>query len=322
MRVAQHISRYAEAHRCSWLPKCSGLNATRHRATRRDTRISPSRDQRDPRDIALHGKHHPNTHANHDPDRGIGVRPAQYLLPRLPASRPWRKGSHSDRRNRAAMARHFGANSTAHTDDDLVTNRAATRGHDACPCLDHRHGQYLDSYLTQGIHLYRRHHLTQNHLASRDHATRAYRVQGPGVYRTRREQINTRRDERAALARVCNAIVAELVGRVAYPTTSGALSPIMAQVLDAVEPRMIAWIRAPATASVMITADFCVCTTAGPQVPRHTNVEGVAAVVNRVRKPVASWMSPGMGERIDDDVAGTGVQRIEATTQYAVWRAV
>jgi hypothetical protein len=29
-----------------------------------------------------------------------------------------------------------------------------------------------------------------------------------------------------------------------------------------------------------------------------------------------------MGERIDDDAAGTGVQRIEATTQYAVWRAV
>jgi hypothetical protein len=33
-------------------------------------------------------------------------------------------------------------------------------------------------------------------------------------------------------------------------------------------------------------------------------------------------MSPGIGERIDDDVAGTGVQRIAATTQDAVWRAV
>lgn len=322
MRVAQHISRYAVAHRCSWLPKCSGLNATRHRATRRDTRISPSRDQRHAPDIAPHGKPHASAHANHDPKQGIGVRPVQYLLPRLPASGRWRKGTHSDHRNRATMARRVGANFTTNTDSDLVTNRAATRYHCACPCLDRGHGQYLDSYLTKGMSTYRCHHLIHNHVASRDHATRAYPGQGRALYRTRHEQINTRRDGRAAWAPVCNAIVAELVGRVAYPTTSGAPSPIRAQVLDAVEPRTIAWIRAPATASAMVTAGYRVCTTAGPQVPRHTKIEAVVAVANRVRKPVASWMSHGMGERIDDDVAGTGLQRIEATTQDAVWRAV
>lgn len=322
MRVAQHISRYAVAHRCSWLPKCSGLNATRHRATRRDTRISPSRDQRDPCDIAPHGKHHPSTRADHDPDRGIGVRPVQYLLPRLPVSRRWRKGSHSDRRDRAAMARHFGANFTAPTDADLVTNRAATRDHDARPCLDHRHGQYLDPYLTQGMSTYRCHHLTHNRAASRDHAMRAYPVQGPGVYRTRREQIDTCRDWRAAWVPVSNAIVTELVGRVAYPTRSGVPPPIRMQALDAAAPQTIAWIRAPARASTAVSAGYRVCTTAGPQVPRHTNTEAVVAVVNRVRKPVAPWMSRGMRERIDRDVVGAGLQRIEAATQDAVWREV
>ena len=185
------------------------------------------------------------------------------------------------------MARHFDANFTAHIDGDLLTNRATTRDRDACPCLDHRHGQYLDSYLTQGLSIYRCHHLIHNHVASRDHATRAYPVQGRAVYRTGREQIDTCRDWRAAWAPVCNAIVTELVGRVAYPTTSGAPSPIRVQVSDAVEPQTIAWIQAPATASAVLTAGHRVCTTAGPQVSRHTNIEAVAAVVNRVRKRVA-----------------------------------
>ncbi len=322
MRVAQHISRYAVAHRCSWLPKCSDLNATRHHATRRDTRISPSRDQRHPRDIAPHGKHHTSADANHDPNRGIGVRPVQYLLPGLPASRRWRKASHSDRRNRAATAVHLRANFTAHTDADLLTNRAATSDHYARPCLDHRHGQYLDRYLTQGVSTYLHHHLIHNHVASRDHATRAYPVQGRAVYRTRRGQTDTSRDWCAAWAPVWSAIVTELVGRVVYPTASGAPSPIMVRVLDTVEPQTTAWIRAPATASAMRNAGYRVCTTARPQVPRHTNTGAVAAVVNRVRKPVAARMPHGMGERIDDNVAGTGLQRIEATTQDAVWRAV
>lgn len=264
MRVAQHISRYAVAHPCSWLPKCSGLNATRHRATRRDTRFSPSRDQRDPRDIAPHGKHHPSTRANHDPDRGIGVRPVQYVLPRLPVSRQWRKGSHSDRRKWAAMARHLGANLTAHTGDDPVTNHAATRYHDTRPCLDHRHGQYLDTYLTKGMSTYRYHHPAHNHAASRDHATRAYRVQGPATYRTRREQIDICLDWRAAWSPVSNAIVTGPLGRVAYPTMSGAPPPIRVQVLDAVELQTIAWIRAPATASAMVTVGYRVCGTAEP----------------------------------------------------------
>lgn len=242
MRLAQHISRYAVAHRCSWLPKCSGLNATRHRATRRDTRISPSRDQRHARDIAPHGKHDASAHANHDPKQGIGVRPVQYLLQRLPTSRRWRKGTHSDHRNRATMARRFGASFTINTDSDLVTNRAATRDHNACPRLDRRHEQYLGSYLTKGMSTYRCRHLIHNHVASRDHTTRAYPVQGRTVYRIKCEQIDRCRDWRAAWAPVCNAIVAELVGRVAYPTPSSALSPIRVQVLDAVQPRTIAWI--------------------------------------------------------------------------------
>src|SRR5262249_7093060 len=154
------------------------------------------------------------------------------------------------------------------------------------------------------------------------HATRAYRVQGPAVYRTRREQIDTCRDWRAAWAPIFNAIVTELVGRVAYPTRSGAPPPIRMQALDAAEPQTIAWIRAPARASTTVTAGYRVCTTAGPQVPCHTDTEAVAAVMNRVRTPVTPGMSHGMRERIDRDVVGTAVQRIEATTQDAVWRAV
>lgn len=322
MRVAQHISRYAVAHRCSWLPKCSGLNATRHRATRRDTRISLSRDQHDPRDNAPDGKHDASAHANHDPKQGIGVRPVRYLLPRLPASRRWSEGSHSDRRNRVSMTRHSGANFTTYTDCDLVTNRSPTRDRDARPCLDRRHGQYLDQYLTQGMSTYRCHHQIQNHVPSRRHSTRAHPVPSRAVYLTQREQTDTARDLHAACAPVCNAIVTELVGRVAYPTTPDAPSAVWMKVLDAVEPQTIGCMQAPATPSAMLTVGHRVCTTAGPQVPRHADTKAVAPVVNRVRTPAVAWTSHEMGKRIDRDVAGTGLQRIDATIQDAVWRAV
>ena len=34
---------------------------------------------------------------------------------------------------------------------DLLTDRAPTSDHYTRPCLDHRHGQYLDPYLTEGM---------------------------------------------------------------------------------------------------------------------------------------------------------------------------
>ena len=55
--VAQRISPSIGARRCPWLPKCSAINATRRRATRRDTRIGASRARHEVRPVTSDGKH-------------------------------------------------------------------------------------------------------------------------------------------------------------------------------------------------------------------------------------------------------------------------
>jgi len=288
LRVAHHISLYAKAHRCSWLPKCSGRNATRHRATRRDTRISPSRDQHDSRGIALRGKHHASAHANDNPKRGIGVRPAQYPLPGVPAGRRWGGGTGGDRGYWPTMARYLDASFAAATDCDLSRNRATTRDRDACAYLDRRQGQYLTAYLMQGLRVYRCHRLVHNLVVSRGHARRADRLQGCAAYHAILKQTDTYRHWGAACTPVCNTIVTGVVGRVAYTTAPRVGPLIRVQVPDAVERQMIAWIEPPATSSVILIAGQRVCTTAGPQTPRHTYPQAAAPVVGQVRKWVAA----------------------------------
>jgi hypothetical protein len=195
--VAQHISLYAQAHCCSWLPKCSGLNATRHRVTRRDTRTSPSRDQHDSRDITLRGKHHASAHANHNPKRGIGVRSAQYLLPRVRPGRRWGGGTGSDRGYWTTMARCFDASFVARTDCDLLRNLVPTRDRCVCPYLDRRQWQYLAAYLMQGLRVYRYQHFVNNPPVSRGRARKADRCQHCAAYHAIREQTDTHHDSGA-----------------------------------------------------------------------------------------------------------------------------
>ena len=55
--VAQRISPSIGARRCPWLPKCSALNATRRRATRRDTRTGANCARHEVRPVTPDGKH-------------------------------------------------------------------------------------------------------------------------------------------------------------------------------------------------------------------------------------------------------------------------
>jgi hypothetical protein len=172
LRVAHHISPYAGAHRCSWLPKCSGLSATRHRATRRERRISPSRDQHDLRGIVLRGKQHASAHANDNSKRGMGVRLAQYPLLCVPAGRRWGGGTGDGRGCWPSMARYFDASFGADSDCDLPRNRATTRDRDAGAYLDRRQRQYLAAYLTPGLRVYQCHRLGHYLDMSRGHTAR------------------------------------------------------------------------------------------------------------------------------------------------------
>lgn len=320
--VAQHISLNAGAHRCSWLPKCSGLNATRHRATRRDTRISPGRDQHDSRDITLRGKRDAGAHANHNPGRGIGVHSAQYLLPRVRPGRRWGGGTGSDRGYWATMARYFETSFVAAIDRDLLRNLAPTRDRGACTYLDRRHGQYLAAYLTKGLHVYRYQHLVSNPALSRWRARRADRCQDRAAYHAMREQTDTNHNSGATCAPACSAIGADVVGRVAYTTKPRAAPPITVQILDAVECQMVRRIGMPATRSITHTAGQPICTAAGPQTPRHTYTQTAEPVVSQVGPRVAAWTSHTVGELMDSEIACTGLYRTEATIMDAVWRAV
>jgi hypothetical protein len=320
--VAQHISLYAQAHCCSWLPECSGLNATRHRATRRDTRISPSRDQHDSRGITLRGKHHASAHANRNPKRGIGVRSAQYRLPRVRPGRRWGGGTGSDRSYWTTMARCFDAGFVAGTDRGLLRNLVPTRDRGACTYLYHRQGQYLTAYLIQGLCVYRYQHVVNNPASSRGRARKADRCQDGAAHHAIREQTDTHHDSDAPCTPACSAIVTDVVGRVAYTTTPRAAPLITAQVEDAVECQMVPRIETSATSSVILTAGAPVCTTAGPQTPRHTSTQTAEPVVSQVGKCVASWTSHRVGGLMDSEIACTGRYRTEATIMDAVWRAV
>jgi hypothetical protein len=285
--VAQRISLYAGAHCCSWLPKCSGLDATRHRATRRDTRISPGRDQHDSRDITLRGKRDAGAHANHNPGRRIRVHPAQYPPPRVPTGRRWGGGVGSDSGYWTKVAACFDARFAAGMGRGLLRNLGTTRDQGALTYLDCRQGQYLVAYLTQGLHVYRYQHFGSNPVLSRWHARKADRCQDCAAYLAGREHTNTHHDLGTTCTPACSAIVADVVGRVAYATTCRVCAPVAAQILNTVERQTVPSIERNAGASVMLIAGPPVCTTAGPQTLRHTYKPTAERVVSQVRKCVA-----------------------------------
>ncbi len=285
--VAQRISLYAGAHCCSWLPKCSGLNTTRHRATRRDTRISPGRDQHDSRDITLRGKRDAGAHANHSPRRGIRLRSAQYLPPRVPAGRRWGGGVGSDSGYWTTMAPCFGARFATGMDRGLFRNLATTRDRGACTGLDHHQWQYLAPYLMRGLRVYRYQHFGSSHVLKGGHARKADRCQNCAVYHAVGEQTDTRHDSSTTCTPACSAIVTDVVGRVACTTTRRVGALMAAQILNTVERQTVPRMERLARPSVIVTTGSPVCTTAGPQTLRHTYKPTAERVVSQVRKCAA-----------------------------------
>jgi hypothetical protein len=286
--VAQRISLYAGAHCCSWLPKCSGLNATRHRATRHDTRISPGRDQHDSRDTTLRAKRDAGAHANHNPRRGIRVRSAQYLPPRVRTGRRWGGGIRSDSGYWTTMARCFDARFAAGIDRGLLRNLATTRDRGACTCLDRHQWQYLAAYLMQGLRVYRFQHSDNNHVLSGWHARKADRCQDCAENHAVGEQTDTHHDSGTTCTPACSAIVTNVVGRVAYTTKCRVGAPIATQILNTVVRQTVLRMEWRAVSSVILTAGSPVCTTAGPQTPRHTCKPTAEPVVSQVGKCVAA----------------------------------
>lgn len=237
--VAQHISLCAEAHCCSWLPKCSGVNATRHHATRRDTRISPSCDQHGSRDIALRGKRHVASPTNHNPGRGICVRSVRYLLQRGPAGRRRGGGAGGDRGYRITMARCFDACFSPGMDRDVSKNRAVTCDRGVPTYLDHRQIRYLVSYLMQGVCVYRDQDFGDNRAPSREPATVVDRCQYRAPYRAVRWQTDIHHDAGATCMPARSTIVTDVVGRVAYTITSRAVPRIRDQLPCTVGHQML-----------------------------------------------------------------------------------
>lgn len=262
--MAQHVSLYAEKHCCSWLPKCSGVNATRHRATRRDTHISPSRDQHRSRDTTLRGKRHASPPNDHNPRQGVGIGPVLYLAARMPAgSRPG-----GDTRGgtgcKTTVARCFDASLTAGSRRDLSTNSATTRHQDVGTYLDHRLGQYLAAYLLQGLRIYRPHDVGDNHIPSRRHDTETNSCQHRAAYRSVWEQTNSHHDSTVACRPVWNTIVTDILARVAHTTISRADLPIRTQTMNAVECQAVPGIPTTVTQSVRLFVSSPVCITARP----------------------------------------------------------
>lgn len=187
----QRISRCGEAHSCSWLPKCSGVQATRHCTTRRD------RPATDGHARYRDGRHNgPGKRCERPRGHGCSHRSAAF-----------HRGTNTRRNPRKGFAADGDVGNSHRSqcpgDDRVfdgsrrsrcargVANRPVSRP----ASLDQHLGKYLTAYLTR----YRAHNLTRNRSdrcpegGARDTSHTCCRGQGQDAHRDKAGRQQTHR---------------------------------------------------------------------------------------------------------------------------------
>lgn len=320
--VAQHISLYACAHRCSWLSKCSGLNATRHRATRRDTCISPSRDHHDSQDLSSHGKHCASADTTRNTKRDAGTCTPRCLLRNAPAGLIPAAGSSSRRGYTPTRDQNFDASLTADTVRDPSENSALTSAIDSHTYLAHSLGQYLTAYLEPGLDTYQSNHRCHNHGAGAAAYAAADREQTSSTYSVVYRQTRFVRHGWAACASTCAAIVTKVCGRVAAITGSRARLHTLPQMARPIERQAIPHIESTAVSPVVASAIPLIGFHTWPQAGCQTYPQTTASVVTDLEKRITPRALDRVGGRIGGAIAAAVQPHTELQVLSTVWGSV
>lgn len=220
--VAQHISPSGAASLCPWFPKCSALNPTRRRATRRDTRSVTYRARNMSRPVRPGGKqsgalrNRPSAVRGGAPGRGQS--PYRHVRPG-----PWHSCAYGAVASIAAGASvGFVRGTGSYSRRPKPPNWTQTSANGMTSYLRGYRDQYLTLYLDRHSAAYRTACLDSDKNNGSGGTWRAYPVEGKHANTWRCRQTSSRLRCAAGDGAGCNTIVIAASRRVVFATDADA----------------------------------------------------------------------------------------------------